>query len=304
MTRYLGCDATRALIEAFLDGQLTVGDQVAVESHLRWCGSCAGDLEDLRAVGESLRLGTPGLDPEDLGVLAALQSGVLERVRAEHDQSWPARFGSLFEDMRLLWPALGASAALAGCLVASMSVMQAATSGNPESLAALIERLERPSAPLLTPASPGSDHNPLRLDNRVSFPRPLDGIQALESLSEDEVVFAVSAVVTREGRISAYSLLDSADRRHGVSPSRREAGELLAVLDGVRRSRFTPAEAAGGTKVAVNMIWLLVRTTAEVPPPVTVRESPAPPEPESPDEIVTQPSHPATELPDVASASA
>jgi hypothetical protein len=75
------------------------------------------------------------------------------------------------------------------------------------------------------------------------------------------VAFAASAVVTREGRIATYGLLQ-ADHASAHPRSTRDEADVTAVLDGVRRSRFAPAEAAGGTKVAVNMVWLLVRTTA------------------------------------------
>jgi hypothetical protein len=260
MIPYLGCEHARELLEGFIDGELAMADQVALESHLRWCLPCAARVEDMRVIGNSLRMAVPSLAPDDTHALAAIQSGVLTRIRTEHEQSFSVQLRGMFDDMRLLWPAVGATLALVACLFASLSVLQAATAENPESLAAMIERLDRPSAPVLPPASPGSDQNPMRLDGRVSFPRALDSVSALDSMPEDEVAIAVSAVVTREGRIGAYGLLHSnvpkTQSRHG------DPGEMSAVLDAVKRSRFAPAEAAGGTKVAVNMVWLLVRTTA------------------------------------------
>jgi hypothetical protein len=261
MIPYLGCEHARELLEGFVDGELIMGDQVALESHLRWCRPCAARVEDMRLIGASMRLTSALPGPAEARALAAIQSGVLTRIRAEREQSFTAQVRGMFDDMRLLWPAVGATAALVACLFAALGVMQAATDENPKSLAAMIERLDRPSPPVLPPANPGSDQNPLRLDGRVSFPRALDGISALESISDEEVAFAVSAVVTREGRISAYDLL-RADHATTHPYSQRDADEVTAVLDGVKRSRFAPAEAAGGTKVAVNMVWLLVRTTA------------------------------------------
>jgi len=261
MIPYLGCEHARELLEGFVDGELAMADQVALESHLRWCRPCAARVEDMRLIGASIRLASLPPAPEDARALAAIQSDVLTRIRAERDQSFAVQVRGMFEDMHLLWPAVGATAALVGCLVASLGVLQAATAENPESLAAMIERLDRPSAPVLPPANPGSDQNPMRLDGRVSFPRALDGVSALESISDEEVAFAVSAVVTREGRISTYDLLQS-DHASAHRRSEQDAAEVTAVLDGVKRSRFAPAEAAGGTKVAVNMVWLLVRTTA------------------------------------------
>jgi hypothetical protein len=219
----------------------------------------------MRLIGASIRVAVPSLAPDDTRALAAIQSGVLTRIRAEREQSFAVRMRGMFEDMRLLWPAVGATAALVACLLASLSVLQAATAENPESLAAMIERLDRTSAPpMLPPANPGSDQNPMRLDGRVSFPRALNSVAAFASMPEDEVAIALSAVVTREGRIGSYGVLqaDGSTTRRSREGAARDAREVTAVLDAVKRSRFSPAEAAGGTKVAVNMVWLLVRTTA------------------------------------------
>jgi hypothetical protein len=261
MIPYLGCERARELLEGFVDGELAMADQVALESHLRWCRSCSNRVEDMRLIGASIRLGSPHQPvPEDARALSVVQSGVLARIRVEREQSFAVRVAAMFDDMRLLWPAVGATAALAACLVASLSVLQAATAENPESLAAMIDRLDRPSEPVLPPANPGSDQNPMRLDGWVSFPRAIDGMFALESMPEDDMAIALSAVVTREGRIATYDLLQSevpATRRSRAD----DAKEVTAVLDAVKRSRFSPAEAAG-TKVAVNMVWLLVHTTA------------------------------------------
>jgi hypothetical protein len=261
MIPYIGCETAREMLEAFVDGELPMGDQVAVESHLRWCRTCTARVEDLRLIASALRERAQPPRVEDVRALSALQSAVLTRVRAERDESLPVRVRAMFDDMRLFWPAVGASAALAACLMVAVSVLQAATAENPRSLAALIERLDRPSPPVLPPANPGSDVNPLRLDGRVYAPRALEDTAALDGLTEDEVSYAVSAVVTREGRISTYDLLQAehaSQRAPGHGPA-----DVSAVLDVVKRSRFAPAEAAGGTKVAVNMVWLLVRTTAK-----------------------------------------
>jgi hypothetical protein len=288
MTPYLGCESARALLDAFVDGELIMAEQVAVESHLRWCATCRARVEDLRLIGASLRLGSPAAphEVEDAPQLAALQAGVLSRIDAEHDQSLPVRVRSMFDDMRLFWPAVGATTALAACLSVALGVFQAATEQNPQSLSAMLERAGRPPAPVLPPANPGSDQNPMRLDGRVLFPRGFDSIPALETNHEDEVAFAVAAVINRDGRIANYDLLQaerSATRRGAAT---RAVDDRTAVLDVVKGTRFTPAEAAGGTKVAVNMVWLLVRTTARVArvtarPPAPALDPVKPQEPES-----------------------
>ena len=56
MIPYLGCEHARELLEGFVDGELAMADQVAVESHLRWCRTCAARVEDMRLIGASLRV--------------------------------------------------------------------------------------------------------------------------------------------------------------------------------------------------------------------------------------------------------
>ena len=57
MIPYLGCEAARDLLEAFVDGELAMADQVALESHLRWCRTCGARVEDMRLIGASMRVG-------------------------------------------------------------------------------------------------------------------------------------------------------------------------------------------------------------------------------------------------------
>lgn len=280
MTPYLGCESARELLEAFIDDELAMAEQVAVESHLRWCRTCSARVEDLRLIGASVRLGSPVPHHEtaDERHVATIKSAVLSRLDAEHELSFAVRVRAMFEDMRFLWPAVGASAAVAACLGVALGVFQAATEQDPRSLSAMIERAGRPQPSVLPPANPGSDQNPMRLDGRVSFPRGLDSIPAFDAIPDDEVVFAVAAVVNRDGRIGDYSVLPTEWTMAGRAAS-SGARDRTALLDVVKGSRFAPAEAAGGTKVAVNMVWLLVRTTARVSARAEVRsvEPVAPP---------------------------
>ncbi|MEQ1575633.1 MAG: zf-HC2 domain-containing protein [Vicinamibacterales bacterium] len=257
MIRYLTCDAAAELLDAFVDGELWMVDQVAVESHLRWCRVCEARVEDMRLVGVSLRghvyPASTGFD--DGRDLAIVQSSVLARIRAERDQSAGVRFRGLFVDLRFLWPAVGACSAVALCLYVSLSVFIAATEDETrDSLAGMIQFL----------ANPGSDENPLSLGGRLSAPRALDAGAVLESIMDDEAVYALSAVVTREGRVSTYELLLSeraSERRRNTAA---EAGEdVSALLHAVKSSRFEPAQNAAGGAVAVNMVWLVARTTVK-----------------------------------------
>ena len=58
MIPYVGCEYAREHLDAFVDGELSVAEQVAVESHLRWCRTCAARVEDLQLIGASIRLGS------------------------------------------------------------------------------------------------------------------------------------------------------------------------------------------------------------------------------------------------------
>lgn len=252
MIRYLGCDAAREMLQPLVDLELPMAEQVELEAHLRWCDTCAARVEDLRLIGAALRLGAavPPLHPEDAGAMASIQSEVLTRIRAERDQSLSVRFQDAFADMHFLWPALGATAALAVCLFAVTSVNRIMRVEHPYSMA---DRLT-------TLANPGSDRNPLPIDMLMLAPRPLTEGPLLESMSDEEVVFALAAIVTREGRISDYELLHAVRESRGQTASSHD--EVSALLETVRQSRFSPAQTADGA-VAVNVVWLLARTTVK-----------------------------------------
>ena len=110
-------------------------------------------------------------------------------------------------------------------------------------------------------APSGSDLNPARLDGRYRFPSvPQDGVvqRTLEStaladgVSELDTMLAVSAVVTRDGRVS--DLLVLGNDRHGR--------QVSSILDAISQTRLQPAELAG-SPVAVNLVWLLAQTTVK-----------------------------------------
>lgn len=256
MVPYLGCEHARELLQAFIDGELCVEEQVAVEAHLRWCRTCTAHIEDLRLIGDSIRLVAADARSEaDQRELAVLQADVLNRVRAEEAQSLATQVRSLFDDSHLLWAGLGATTALVVCLFGTMSVLQAASVERPDSFAGVLESL----------ANPGSDRNPMLLDGRlIQAPRAVDDTPSLDQLAEDEAVFALAAVVTREGRISNYEVLAS---ERDVEPQFDAASRrphVTRALDKFARSRFTPAEqGVARAPVAVNMVWLLARTTVK-----------------------------------------
>ena len=268
MNQYVGCEQAQELLEGLVDGELPMADQVAVESHLRWCRTCALRVADMQLIGDAMRAhaGEASSPRADSMAVAAINEAVLMRIRAEREQSFGFRVREMFADMRFLWPALGATAAVALCLGVAASVLQASTTEEPQSLAALISNL----------ANPGSEGNPMRPVNTgdplrdesvgVSIPRVLadDAKHAggtLEFIPEEDVIYAVRTVVTRDGRISNFEVLLSEGEEYG-GRSREHDRHARAVLDALQQSRFAPAQTPLGRAVAVDMVWVIAKTTA------------------------------------------
>jgi hypothetical protein len=254
MIPYLGCQGARDMLEPFVDGELPVSEQVALEAHLRWCDTCRARIEDLRLIGSAVRLGSDAsaADYTDAAARATMYDEVVMRVGAERTQSLAHRWRELFTDMRYLWPALGATGAVILCVCASTLVNQIVRAERPDSMAALIEIL----------ANPGSDQNPLHLESGMLAPRTLEVSPALAAIPDEEAVYAVAAVVTREGRVSNYELLQWVREPLANPAGASGSDEVNAVLNAVKHSRFEPAQTVDGV-VAVNMVWLLARTTVK-----------------------------------------
>lgn len=264
MIPYLGCEAAQGMLEASVDGELGVDEQIGLDAHLRWCESCRARLLDLRTIGSVVRLraAAQGPGPVEMASVAVMHDELLTRVRAERDQSFPVRCREALSDMRYLWPAFGATIAVVLCVYAATTVNRIFRAERPGSMAELISVL----------ASPGSDRNPLFLDSAMLAPRTVEGGPALD-IPAEEAEFAVAAVVTREGRVANYELLQSVHEQIVRPPAAAEPDDVTALLELVKRSRFEPAQ-AGGDPVAVNVVWLLARTTvkasAKPDPPAAV----------------------------------
>jgi hypothetical protein len=264
MTQYVGCDHARTLLEGLIDGELSMADQLAVESHLRWCDTCALRVEDMRLIGASLRATSAARPADDVdeGALTVLTESLLVRVRTERAQSFASRLREMVTDSRLLWPALGATASVLLCVAAASSVLRASTIQEPASLAAMISAL----------GSPGSEMRPLRpADNGISFPRlsENDGMRAsgtIEQIPEDDAIYAFRTVIGRDGSLSDTELLSGdgaplADRRAVA----RALAQEMALLNAVNTTRFVPAQTPLGHAVAVDMVWLVAKTTVAAP---------------------------------------
>lgn len=270
MTQYVGCDQARTLLEGLIDGELSMADQLAVESHLRWCDTCALRVSDMGVIGTALRSQSAArmpADPND-AALTVVSEGLLVRLRAERAQSFTSRVREMFADRRWLWPAVGATAAVFLCLAAASNVLHASISHEPESLAAMISAI----------GSPGTELRPLRpADNGITIPRlSEDEAQragdTLEGMPEEDAIYTVRTTVGRDGSVANYEMLLSDDAppsdRKAVA---RAAAQELAVLNAVRQTRFTPAQTPLGRAVAVDMVWVIAKTTAIPGPPESLR---------------------------------
>jgi hypothetical protein len=261
MTQYVGCEHAQELLDGLIDGELSMADQLAVESHLRWCRTCALRVEDMRLIGASLRNGSAAQYATAEPALSAINEGVLMRVRAEEAESWRARVRDTFSDMRLFWPAIGATVAVVFCITASASVLQATSVRRSESLASVITTLANP--PLLKPAEQGFFG--------ISIPRPYEDDAertsgTLDALPDDDVIYTVRTVLDRQGRVS-YSevLLSGGNLRDG---SAALTSRDRAVLDAIAQTRFAAAHTAMGQPVAFDMVWVIAKTTAVAGPVV------------------------------------
>jgi len=158
-----------------------------------------------------------------------------------------ARVRRMFDDLHLVYAALGAAGATAVCVVIMLGMMRFATSERPDSLAAIVNVM----------ASPGSNDNPVPLDARVTLPRVIDSSfnNGDARAAEEDAVFTLAAVVTREGRIANLELL------HANGAGEENDAQLVeGLLNAVSRARFEPASVEG-LPVAVNMVWLVAHTT-------------------------------------------
>ena len=242
----LTCAAVQRRLPAFYDRELPVADLIAIESHLNDCPPCIRDLRDMQTVGNALRqAAAPGPADDWTG----LTPGVISRMRAEAHESWTQRAQRAFDDLHLVWIGLASTAATFICVGTVLSMLHFVTPGRVDSMASYFAVM---AAPL------GSDENPYRLDRRFQVPSvPENGIvsAALENggetrAVEEDFLMPLSAVVTREGRVSGIEVLT-----RGYT-----AQDVRLLVDALSRERLEPA-LFEGAPVAVNLVWVVAHTT-------------------------------------------
>jgi hypothetical protein len=244
----LTCAAVRGRLPAFYDRELPIPDLIAIESHVSSCPPCAGELDDMREMGDVLRhAAAPGPADDWTG----LQSGVISRMRAEAHESWTARTRRMFDDMHLVWIGFASAVATVVCGVLALSAVQFASPERDDSLAAMIEVISAPS---------GSDLNPVRNDQFLQVPTvPERGVIEFvlaQPVTREELVLALNATVMQDGRVLGLSVI-------GTEPHPREFSTILRAIS---TARLEPGR-LGASPVAVHMVWLLAHTTVKAKAP-------------------------------------
>ena len=236
------CTDVRTHLEAFYDGELAVAERIAIQNHLSECIACSLTAEELGTLGASMRELAAQTADRTSDEPLRISSRVLERLRVEEQFSLRSQVVALFQDMHLVWAGLGATVATLICVIGSASVLHAANQQQPGSFANVISIL----------ASPGSNENPMRLNYEMMAPRAVSSAP-IEMTTEEDSEYALSAVVSREGRVQGVEVINQA---------RSTDRSVNAMLNEAYRVQFAPAQARGDA-VAVSMVWLVASTTVK-----------------------------------------
>jgi hypothetical protein len=259
------CRVVRRQLSAYHDGELPIEEQVAVEAHLRYCAECRDEADDFRSLSSMIRVGGLAAS-QTAGELDAFASNVVSRMKAERAESLTGQTRALFDDLHLIWAAVGATGATVACLAIAFTLFYFATRENPESVAAMIAKQASPW---------GSNQNPVcQLDPSLQLPSAQDAAFPEAGAGDQDAVFALAATVTREGEVRYLNLLHGSDGT-GPSLSPRERREVKELLDSMSKARFAPAR-FGNSPVAVDMIWLYAQVNVRGKVPAGSRvQSPA-----------------------------
>ncbi len=256
----LTCAEIRACIGDHLDGELTVGAQIAVETHLAACASCAGDVRCLRTIRAVLQAGAVAMRSHTDEEIAGLAPTVVGRLQAERAASFGADLHRLFEDLHLVWVGVAAVAVTMVCTALVAGALRFGSPPRADSLAGIMQALSNPNGQraleYLQTQAAGSNANPVGVRDGFEMPRMhpdalMPAMLVDEIPNHDWAAVALAAVVTQEGRISWLEVLGSAAETQAP---------WLDVASVASSARFAPARRAGA-RVAVNVVWVLERAT-------------------------------------------
>ncbi len=246
----ISCRVARARLAAHHDDELTLDHQVALEAHLTRCPRCAALRDDLGLMRTALRTGSAASSAWDRAP-SGLAPVVLGQVRAERHTGWRGRVVRVIELAPQLWIASGAVTVTTVSALIVASVLSLATPMHEDSMAGVLRTL----------ASPGSNANPIAVTRGVTIPyvshsSPLPAFLTRWVAMPSGSTVALAAVVTQEGALSHVKLL------RGGAPDGDLQRDISRLVSDVR---FMPAR-YGGVPVAVNVVWLLERTTVRAAP--------------------------------------
>ena len=285
-TRSLRCRTARQWLTAAHDGELPVARQVILDAHLDACADCRRVRRDLGAISVALRGYATEHRPAETDY-AGVASSALEHVPAVPRRPFERRLRAVFANGQRLCVVGGAVVSM---LVAGVFVAMALSFSppvHPHSLAGFLQGSN----------SLGSNANPLwGFESGISLPHVSPDTQAAAMLIRPlpPLVLeklALAAVVTREGELASVEVLrqqsagarrEAAGQDAGARKDADAAGagppdaQLQRALSRLASDvRFEPAR-AGGAPVAVNVVWLLERTTVLPRSPRTQSQSTAP----------------------------
>lgn len=275
MIQYMSCRGVRRRLSAFHDGELPTHDLVVIETHLRDCPRCARSASGLRVLGELLRERAARAAASQTVGLEAMGSEIVGRIRAERQEAVTAQIGRMFEDMRIGFAALGSTAAsvVSMALVVGIFYFGPQTE-RPDSLSGVLQTMGTPRSvdvrdlvgrDIVGP----SPHDREAMSVSSMMGRGVAGAATEAELSEEDAVFTLAAMVTRQGRIATLEVAKS----NLSSAADRE--QVLRLLDQVSRARFEPAR-VGGAPVASRKLWVLAHTTVRGKLPTQPKQSQGP----------------------------
>ena len=238
------CAEVRERLEACYDGEVPFAERLTIQNHLTECVACSLEADEIAELGSTVRHMAAEVGEHAAVEPLRLSEQVVEQLGVEERLSVHSQVVALFQDMHLVWAGIGATVATLICLVGSASVLHAANQERPDSLAGVISLL----------ANPGSNANPVRLSYDMMAPRAVT--DAAIEMSEEDAEYALSAVVSREGRVQGIEVINDAQ------PLGNRA-VVNAMLNEAYRVQFAPAQARTGDAVAVSMVWLVANTTVK-----------------------------------------
>jgi hypothetical protein len=220
----LSCAATRQRLQDFHDGELAVGEQIAVSAHVEWCPRCARALAEIRDIGSALQHLLPGRAPLSNEDAAVFIGTVVNRHKAEDAASLFSRVRVMFSDMRLGYASLAAAGGTAICVVIMLAMMHFAPAERPDSLRAMMTVI---STPLDCEGFDLSDTSGCRA-------RWAERFQRANEWAEQDAVFALEIMLTRQGETARVAFRKKA---HGRA-SADQAQIIDGLLDLVQQARL------------------------------------------------------------------